>query len=273
MRAHDRRVMTPDISSPSNERIKAAVRLRDRDERDRTGLTIVDGVREIDRALDGGAVVETAFVCEPLLSPAGRSLVDRLAATAAQMLSTSEQAFRKIAFGDRGEGVVAIIRQPQHGLADLALPAEPLIVVLEAVEKPGNLGAVLRSADGAGADALIAADLTTDLFNPNTIRASIGTVFSVPAATATSAQARQFLAERGIRVVAARPDATTDYTDVDLTGSVAILLGSEAGGLTNAWSGPDTTPVRLPMNGVADSLNVSIAAAVLLYAARRQRPS
>jgi RNA methyltransferase, TrmH family len=265
--------MTPDISSPANERIKAAVRLRDRDERDRTGLTIVDGVRELVRALDGGARVETAFVCEPLLAPAGHALVDRLGGTRAVMLTTSETPFRKVAFGDRSEGIVAIVRQPPRSLADLSLPEQPLLVVLEGVEKPGNIGAVLRSADGAGADALIVADPSTDLFNPNTIRASIGTVFSVPTAGAPSEAVQRFLLERGIRAVAARPDATTEYTRSDLTGSVAILLGSESTGLTEAWSGADVTPVRLPMAGIADSLNVSIAAAVLLYEARRQRQS
>jgi RNA methyltransferase, TrmH family len=265
--------MNVDIASASNERVKAAVRLRDRDERDRTGLTIVDGVREIDRALDAGASVETAFVCEPLLTATGQALVDRLAGSDGPALTTSETAFRKVAFGDRTEGVVAIVRQPRHALADLGLPAEPLVVVLEGVEKPGNLGAVLRSADGAGADALITAEPVTDLFNPNTIRASIGTVFSVPIAAGTADAVRRYLAERAIRIVAARPDAATDYTAVDLTGAVAILLGSEARGLTDAWAGPDVVPVRLPMAGIADSLNVSIAAAVLLYEARRQRPS
>jgi TrmH family RNA methyltransferase len=262
-----------DISSAANERIKAAVRLRDRDERDQTGLTLVDGVREIDRALHAGTIVETALVCEPLLSPIGRAVVARLRAGGPDTVTTSEPAFRKVAFGDRTDGVVAIVRQPQHTLADLTLPVEPLLVVVEAVEKPGNLGAILRSADGAGADAVIAADPTTDLFNPNTIRASIGTVFSVPIAAATSPETQRFLDERRIRVIAARPDATIDYTDADLRGPVAILLGSEATGLSDTWSGSNATAVRIPMAGIADSLNVSIAAAVLLYEARRQRQS
>ena len=265
--------MTPDITSPSNERIKAAVRLRDRDERDRTGLTIVDGTREIARALDAGVRIETAFVCEVLLSPTGRALVDRLTTGGSPIQKTSEVAFRKLAFGDRTEGVVAIVRQPPHALGDLKLPGEPLVVVLEGVEKPGNLGAVLRSADGAGADALLAADPATDLFNPNTIRASIGTIFSMPIATGTSADVRRFLADRNLRVVAARPDAAVDYTRADLTGPLAILLGSEATGLTDAWSGRGVSAVRVPMAGIADSLNVSIAAAILLYEARRQRQS
>jgi TrmH family RNA methyltransferase len=139
------------------------------------------------------------------------------------------------------------------------------------VEKPGNLGAVLRSADGAGADALIAADARTDPFNPNAIRASAGTVFTVPVAVATTEDALDWLRARGVRIVAARVDAETLYTDIDLTGPLAIAFGAEAQGLSGAWSTPGIESVRLPMFGVADSLNVSVSAAIVLYEARRQR--
>ncbi len=145
------------------------------------------------------------------------------------------------------------------------------MVVLEGVEKPGNLGAVLRSADGAGADAVVAADPRTDLFNPNAVRASLGTIFAVPLAAGASPEVRDTLLAAGIRLVIARVDAAAPYTDVDLTGGIAIVLGSEAEGLGAAWDHPAVTAVRLPMLGVADSLNVSTAAAVLLYEARRQR--
>ena len=145
------------------------------------------------------------------------------------------------------------------------------MVVLEGVEKPGNLGAVLRTADAAAVDAVIAADPRTDLFNPNAIRASLGTIFTVPVAAGTSAAVREGLVARGVRLLTARVDAETLYTDVDLRGSVAVVLGSEADGLSGAWSGSGVLPVRLPMLGVADSLNVSITAAILLYEARRQR--
>ncbi len=178
-----------------------------------------------------------------------------------------------LAFGDRNEGVVATVRIPDHAfdLDRLRLPPDPLVVVLEGVEKPGNLGAVLRSADGAGADAVIAADPRADLFNPNAIRASLGTIFAVPVAAGGSAAVRDGLRAVGVALVAARVDALTAYTEVDLRGPVAIVLGSETAGLSDCWSGDATVPVRLPMLGVADSLNVSIAAAVLLYEARRQR--
>jgi RNA methyltransferase, TrmH family len=147
----------------------------------------------------------------------------------------------------------------------------PLVAVVEGIEKPGNLGAILRSADGAGVDALIAADPRTDLFNPNAIRASLGTIFSVPIANATSAKTISWLTDHGISIVVARVDGSVAYDQVDYRGPLAIVLGSEAHGLAGTWSGPGIQAVSLPMLGVADSLNVSAAAAILLYEARRQR--
>jgi TrmH family RNA methyltransferase len=155
-------------------------------------------------------------------------------------------------------------------LADLQLPATPLVVVTEDVEKPGNVGAILRSADAVGADAVITAG-GTDLFNPNVIRASVGTVFSVPVASAPAAEVAAWLRDRGIRIVASRVDAAALHVEADLTGPLAIVMGSEASGLSDAWRGPDVEGIRLPMLGAADSLNVSAAAAVLLYEAWRQR--
>jgi TrmH family RNA methyltransferase len=265
-------VSPPQIASAANPRVRAAARLRDRRARDESGLTIVDGGREVRRALEAGVEVEEAFVCESLLrTDDARAAVRALEAAGAQAWTTSEPAFAKVAFGERAEGVVAIVRIPSTGLDAIRLPVEPLMVVLEAVEKPGNLGAVLRSADGAGADALLLADPRTDPFNPNAIRASAGTAFSVPMATGSTAEVRAWLGARGIRAVAARLDAETEPWDADLGGPLAIALGSEAGGLSRAWSTDDVAAVRLPMLGVADSLNVSVAAAVLLYEARRQR--
>ena len=172
---------SPEIASPSNPRIKATARLRDRRQRDESGLTLVDGARELRRALDAGVGIVEAFVCEPLLGGEdARAVLDALTARKVPTTSTTEAAFGKIAFGARADGLVAVIRIPSMRLDDLVLPDAPLIVVLEGVEKPGNLGAVLRSADGAGVDALIAASPRTDLLNPNAIRASAGTIFSVP---------------------------------------------------------------------------------------------
>jgi len=268
MSAHDRAVLT----STANPIVKAAIALRDRRQRDRTRLTLVDGARELRRALEAGAVVTEAFVCEPILAGVdARVVLDGLVAADATVHAVSEALFGRLAFGDRLEGVVGIVRVPSHDLDGLVLPNDPLMVVIEGVEKPGNVGAVLRSADGAGADALIAADPRTDLFNPNVIRASAGTVFSVPIAAASSHDAMAWLHDRGVRIVAARVDADRLYTDVDLSGPLAIALGAEAGGLSEGWNGPGMATVRLPMLGLADSLNVSVTAAILLYEARRQR--
>ena len=272
MAAMDADRRAPDLTSTANPSVKTVVRLRDRRERDRTGRTIVDGAREVRRALEAGATVEEAFVCTPLLQGEdARAALDGLEARSVPVRTTNEKVFEKLAFGDRAEGMLAIVRVPSTALDDLDLPSEPLVVVLEAVEKPGNLGAVLRSVDGAGADALIVATGRTDLFNPNVIRASAGTVFNVPLAAAEADDVIAWLRGRGIRIVAARIGAPVAYTDADLRGPLAIALGSEADGLTATWDGDGIEAVSLPMHGIADSLNVSVTAAVLLYEARRQR--
>jgi TrmH family RNA methyltransferase len=262
----------PELTSRTNPHVVAAAALRDRREREARGLTIVDGAREVRRAIGSGVEVVEVYVCEPLLAGSdARAALDALGAAGVRPVTTSEAVFEKLAFGERAEGLVAIVRIPDLSLDQLNLPADSLVVVLEGVEKPGNVGAALRSADGAGADALIAASPRTDLFNPNAIRASAGTVFAVPLAAAPSAEVFGWLREHGLRIVTARVDAERPYTDADLRGPLAIVLGAEVSGLGETWSGPDVEPVAIPMRGVADSLNVSISAAVLLFEARRQR--
>jgi RNA methyltransferase, TrmH family len=264
-------MIQPPITSLTNLRVKAAVRLRDRRERELTGLTIVDGAREILRALDGGARVETAFLADDLLrTPEAREVADRLRHRPST-LAVSPAVLTKVAYGERTDGVVAIVETPRLTLGDLVLPDDPLIVVVEGVEKPGNLGAVLRTADSAGANAVVAADPRTDPFNPNAIRASLGTIFALPVVVATSTETMDWLIDRGIRPVAAIVDAPADYAAADLRGPLALILGSEAEGLTQAWHDPRVTAVSIPMHGIADSLNVSIAAAIVLYEAVRQR--
>jgi RNA methyltransferase, TrmH family len=264
-------VSDPVITSFRNPRIRDAAALRGRQARDETGLTLVDGARELARAVDGGATVVELFVDADRLTEAGREAVARARSTGAAVAAVDGAILDRLAYGNRSEGVVATIRIPDLSLDAIRLPRDPLVVVVEGVEKPGNLGAVLRTADAAGADAVIAAEPRTDLFNPNAVRASLGTIFAVPVAAGSSADVRRLLLRAGIAPVAARVDALTVYTDVDLRGPVALVLGSEAEGLSSAWADDAVTPVRLPMLGVADSLNVSITAAVLLYEARRQR--
>jgi TrmH family RNA methyltransferase len=268
---------TPVIDSPANPRVRAALRLRERRERDESGLTLVDGGRECLRAMEAGAVVETAFVCPVRIgSTEARRVFEKVAqrfepfGAAIDVVELGERAFDRLAYGDRADGVVLVVRSPSTRLEDLVLPAEPLIVVTEDVEKPGNVGAILRSADAAGAHAVIAVG-GTDLYNPNVIRASVGTIFTVPVASAAAAEVIAWLRAAAIRIVATRVDATHLHVDADLTGPLAIVLGSEANGLSDAWRAPDIDAVRLPMLGTADSLNVSAAAAVLLYEAWRQR--
>ena len=262
----------PAIASPSNPRIKSTARLRDRRDRETAQLTLVDGSREVRRALQSDVEVVEAFVCETLLAGEdARAALDTLAERRVPTTSTTEAAFAKLAFGDRADGLIAVVRIPSMTLDDLRLPDDPLIVIVEGVEKPGNLGAVLRSADGAGADALIAASPRTDLMNPNAIRASAGTIFSVPIASAPTAEVIDWLRRRSITVVPALVDADRVYTDADLTGPLAVAFGSETTGLSDAWRSSDVAAVRLPMLGVADSLNVSVSAAIVLYEARRQR--
>jgi rRNA methylases len=260
------------IDSPANPRVRAAMRLRERRDREATGQTLVDGAREALRAIEAGVEVVEAFVCPGMVDSAeGRRAIELLRAAGANTVTeVSERAFERLAYGDRADGIVLVIRTPPTRLLDLELPSTPLVVVTEDVEKPGNVGAILRSADAVGADAVIAVG-GTDLFNPNVIRASVGTIFSVPVATGSAPEVLAWLGNASLRIVATRVDATDLHVDADLTGPVAIVLGSEANGLSDAWKVAGVVGVRLPMLGAADSLNVSAAAAVLLYEAWRQR--
>ena len=260
------------ISSLQNPRVKDAVKLRDGRQRRQQQRILIDGVREIGAALRAGIEFIEIFVCEPLChTEESHRLLAELSQAAAPLVPTTEAVFAKLAFGERAEGIVAVAVYPSRQLRDLELPVDALIAVLEGIEKPGNVGAVLRSADGAGLAAVIVADGGTDLYNPNCIRASLGTIFTLPVRAAATSEVRSWLKAGGWRVVAARVDASVDYTAADYRGRTAIVLGSEAAGLSVAWHGSDVTAVRLPMLGSADSLNVSATAAVLFYESRRQR--
>ena len=260
------------ITSTANPRLKDALRLRGRRERDETGLTLIDGARETMRALAGGAKVREAFVsAQYCTDDECRAALAALRQAGVRMWELGPEAFARLAYGDRLDGIVAVAETPLHRLADLDLPPNALVAVIEGVEKPGNLGAVLRTADGAGVSAVIVAEPNTDLLNPNVIRASLGTIFAVPVAVASTGDVLEFLKARGLAIVAARVQASVDYTQFDYTGPTAIALGSEARGLSDAWAELADVSVHIPMLGVADSLNVSATAAILFYEARRQR--
>lgn len=260
------------LTSRTNPRVLEVAALRTRRDRERHGLTLVDGIREIRRAHDGGAALVEVFACETMLAgPEAKAALDAIRASGTTLTPVSETVFAKLSFGDRDEGLLAVVRIPDLRVERLELPEDPLVVVIEGVEKPGNVGAVLRSADGAGADALIAASPRTDLFNPNAIRASAGTIFTVPVAAGSSSAVLAWARSHGLRIVTTRVDAARSYVEADLRGPVAIVLGAEADGLTDTWTGDDVEAVRIPMHGIADSLNVSVSAAILLFETRRQR--
>ncbi len=263
--------MSP-ITSLRNPRVKNAVRLRNRRHREKQGRILIDGSRELLRAIDAGVKLLETFVCRPLReNEDSQRLLAALPRSGGEVLEVSEAVFEKLAFGRRTEGVLGVAETPRNTLDSLVVGENSFVAVLEGVEKPGNVGAVLRSADAAGVSALITADARTDLYNPNAIRASLGTIFTMPVCEATSGDVLAWLRKNDFHIFAARVDSAVDYTEVDYRGPTAIVLGSEAEGLSSLWSGEDIQAVRLPMLGAADSLNVSAAAAVLFYEALRQR--
>lgn len=241
-------------------------------ERVEQGRFLIDGAREIERALAACVCIRTAFVCDELCtSPAGVSALRAVQASAAEIFRVTPEVYARLAFGERLDGLVAVADTPRRQLHELRLSSHPIVAVVEGIEKPGNVGAILRTADAVGADAVIVADGRTDLFNPNTIRASLGTVFRENVCAATTAETIAWLRHNDLPVLAARPDAEVAYTDCEMRSGIAIVVGNEAAGLSDAWRGAHVVAARLPMHGLADSLNVSTTAAVLFYEALRQR--
>ena len=252
------------ITSPSNPKVKRLLALQQKSSaRREAGLFVVEGRRELQHCIDAGFAVDTVFVCPSLLSSA--------LGAGAKVFEVSEEVYAKIAMREGTEGVVAEVQMPERRLEDLALPENPLVMVLERVEKPGNLGAVLRSADAAGADAVLVCDPLTDLWNPNLIRASVGAVFTVPCVACSSQEAIAWLKARGIRILTAQLQDSSLYYDCDMTVGTALVMGTEATGLTGQWRQAADAHIRIPMLGALDSLNVSVSAAILLFEAVRQR--
>ncbi len=255
------------LTSPKNPKIREVILLRERRHRDRSGRFLIEGYRELSRAVDSEVEIAALFVCPELyLGENEPSLIERCGA---RTYRCPPEIFRKISYRDRPDGLLAVALQWQRTLDDL--PAGSLYVVAEAIEKPGNLGTILRSCDATGVDGVIVCDRCTDIFNPNTVRASVGTLFSVPVIEAGGEETITWLQDRGISILAATPAAKALYTEVDLTGPVAVALGTEQLGLSERWLDAADLRVRLPMSGSADSLNVAMAATVLLYEAVRQR--
>ncbi len=260
------------ITSLLNPRIKKVVALRQRTDRDRANLMLIEGYREIKRALDNQHWPLELYHAPELYQGTNEpDLVRQAAQAGAVVVECTARVFQKMSYRERPEGLLAVARQVRRKLDDLRLPKAPLVVVAEAIEKPGNLGTILRSADAAGVHAIIVCDRCTDLNNPNVVRASLGTLFSVQVAEASSAETLDWLRAHRLAIVAATPHAEKEYFDVDLTGGVAIVVGAEQYGLSEAWLEAASVRVRIPMRGQADSLNVAAATTLLLYEALRQR--
>jgi TrmH family RNA methyltransferase len=260
------------ITSLQNPRVKQLVRLRDRRPRDEDGVFLVEGYRQIRRALEKQIVLnELYFSPDWFLGENETALIESARAAGAQLFELSKEAFAKVAYRERPDGLLAVAPQWKRELAELVLKPQPFLLVVEGIEKPGNLGTILRSADAAGVDAVIVCDPVTDIFNPNVVRSSTGVLFSVPVVIAESASVRAWLREKCIRAVATTPSATALYTDTDLRGSLAIVMGSEQYGLSDFWLKESDTQVRIPMAGQADSLNVAMATIITLFEAVRQR--
>jgi len=282
------------ISSLQNPRVKQLVKLRDRRPRDEAGVFLVEGYREIRRALEKEVKLqELYFSPEWFLGENEPALIEQAASAGAQLFELTKEAFAKVAYRERPDGLLAVAPQWRRSIDDLDImigtigavglqeagqPPDssvarkpPFLLVVEAIEKPGNLGTILRSADAAGCDAVIVCDPVTDIFNPNVVRASTGVLFSVPLIVEESPNVLRWLKEKNVRTVATTPAAATLYTNADLRGPLAVIMGSEQYGLSEFWLKNCDTPVRIPMAGQADSLNVAMATIITLFEAVRQR--
>ena len=256
--------MTEYITSSANPKFKRLIALLQKSsERRESALFTVEGVREISHCIEAGYKPDCIFFCPDIVSEETLPQCRHFALSAGL--------YAKAAYREGTEGAIGVFQAIEHPLSSLHLKDNPLIAVLESVEKPGNLGAVLRTCDAAGADALVICDPRTDLYNPNLIRASIGAVFTVPTAVCTTTQAITFLKSKGIRILTAQLQDSSLYYDCPMTKGTAIVMGTEATGLSDKWRQAADAHIRIPMLGKLDSLNVSVSAAILLYEAVRQR--
>lgn len=265
-----------DITSVQNPRIKEAVHLYERRARDKSGKFLIEGYRELLRAVDAKHPIDHLFYCPTLfLGSNEEALIARIKSNGAQTFSCNEAVFRKLSYRDRPDGLLAVAPQQHMSLnmleGEIKGVKAPFFIVAEAIEKPGNLGTILRSSDAVGLDGLIVCDRCTDVHNPNVVRASVGTLFTVPVVEAGGQETLDWLRRHHVSVLAATPSAEKEFTEVDMTGPLAIVVGTEQLGLSERWMKESDIQVRIPMLGVADSLNVATATTLLLYEALRQR--
>lgn len=264
------------ITSTQNPKIKRLKLLQQKSQYRRSeGVFVVEGQREVERCINAGYKVDTLWACPDIVgaTAAADALIRCLAQHQPPLRPrlVSRNVYQAIAYRDDTEGIIAEVKVRTLTLDDIAFKGQPLVVVLESVEKPGNLGAILRSADAAGADAVIVCDPLTDHFNPNLIRASVGAAFSVPTVACTSAECIQWLQKKGIRILTAQLQDSLPYYSTNMRCGIAIVMGTEATGLTPIWRKAAYSHIRIPMLGAVDSLNVSVSTAILLFEAVRQR--
>ena len=264
--------MSDQITSLQNPKIKLVKSLRTRNKREKHGLTILEGYRAVSRALECEMKFRECFFCPSLfLGKNDKPLIAKIAEKGIPTYEVTEQIIRKIAYRDRPEGIIVTAEPRQHTLKNIPLKADGLYIIAESIEKPGNLGSILRSADAAGVDGLIVCDKCTDIYNPNVITASTGALFSVNIAETTKEAALEWIRNNNISTLAATPEADAIYYKTDLSGKIAIIVGTEQYGLTDFWKNNSDINVRIPMLGFIDSLNVATATTVMLFEAARQR--
>lgn len=262
------------LTSMQNPRVKQVVKLRERRDREKSGQFIIEGYRELLRAVEAKRVIDSLFICPELfLGVNETALINTIKTRGTPVFSCTSSVFQKLSYRDRPDGLVAIAPQIHPTLDSLSKKTKDpeLYVVAEAIEKPGNLGTILRSSDAAGVDGLILCDRCTDIHNPNVVRASVGTLFTVPVVEASGEETFHWLKQKGIAILAATPQADKLYTEVDMSVPLAIVVGTEQLGLTYLWMNQADIQVRIPMLGTANSLNVATATTLLLYEAVRQR--
>lgn len=272
---------TEQITSAQNPKVKLLLELQEKSRtRRERGLFVVEGKRETEHCLEGGYSAETVFICPEIFGEreysdlaAGNGPLAGLLGSEPLVIEVPAALYGRLAYRGGTEGIIAEMKTKIHSLEALHVGKNPLIVVLESMEKPGNLGAVLRSADAAGADAVIVCDPLTDLYNPNLIRSSIGGFFTVQSATASSEQTIEWLKGHNIQILTAQLQDSDWYYDTDMKRGTAIVIGTEATGLTDIWRSAADAHIKIPMLGKLDSLNASVSAAILLFEAVRQRNS
>ena len=258
------------ISSLQNPSVKNLVKLTKARERKSQNLFVIEGARELSLALAGDYSIEEVYVCRELFETTRYpDVLDSIAND--KIFEITSQVFEKVSYRTSSDGVIALARPKMHTLADISLSDNPFVIILEAIEKPGNLGAILRSADAAAVDAVIVCDPQTDIYNPNVVRSSVGALFTVQTAVCTSQEAMNWLDQNKIASYAAELEAAEWYQDIDYSGPSAIVMGTEAEGLTNIWLNYSKKRIKIPMRGKIDSLNVSVSTAVLTFEAMRQR--